>query len=72
MRQICDVDGLMLLFKVIEPAERIKNEKYDWTVFYNIMNVTQDIYKKKEKQTAAHNLDRSYWDATKNKFTTPK
>ena len=37
--QIIDVDGVALLFSVVEPMERILNDQYDWRPFYEIMRI---------------------------------
>lgn len=53
--EIIDMDGITLLFEVVEPMEALLNEHYHWEPFFEIMRATNaDFWGKKNDQTEAH------------------
>ncbi len=63
MRNICDNDSFRLLFTVVEPMEYIINEKYNYDVFFELMNIMKDVYSKYGDLTKSHEDVRHYWDS---------
>lgn len=69
LRNICDNDSFRLLFMVVEPMEAIMNDKYNYDVFYELMDVMKDVYAKYAAITESHDDVRHYWDGGRNTWT---
>lgn len=55
LRIICNKSGLLLLFSVVEPMEKILNDRYDYKKFYILMIMLHDIWEEKRKQAGFSN-----------------
>lgn len=70
LRNICDNDSFRLLFTVVEPMEFVMNDKYNYDVFYELMDVMKDVYQIHAEITKSHDAVRHYWDADKSVWVT--